>query len=88
MTPLEIEILFHYHCRAVDYRDADFSAPAVRAAMDRFTGELGLLELEKDPSLRRTWRPTDRAEVYLEHLMSQPLPVKTWVIPTIVEEVA
>ncbi len=29
MCPLKIEILLHYHSRACDYLDGDFSAPAV-----------------------------------------------------------
>ena len=79
MTPLQIEILSHYHCCTTDYRDGDFSAPAVRGAIDAFRDEYGLLEA--DGGSRRTYRTTERAEAYLAHLMSVPLPVAVWTIP-------
>lgn len=84
MTPLQIEILFWYHVRRVDYREGDFSAPAVRAAIDQFRDETGLLEvMEPDlsPGDSRTYRTTDKARAYLEALQAMPLPVCRWEIP-------
>lgn len=85
MTPLEIEILFWFNIRACDYREGDFSAPAVREAIDRFRDELGLLEAIQ-PETRnrgdnRTYRCTDRALAYLDYIQRVPLPVCRWEIP-------
>src|SRR5690242_7253385 len=92
MTPLEIEILFHYQCRAGDYRWGDFSAPAVRAAIDSFKGELGRLELndgaEKSRDDFRTYRLTERAQVYIRHICGQPLPEQRWQMPDNVSALA
>lgn len=84
MTPLEIEILFHYYTRAGDFREGDFSAPAVRQTIDAFTGELGLLELRENGrcgDYPTTYQCTRRAEVYLEHLLDIPLPIQIWTMP-------
>lgn len=79
MTPLEIEILMHYLWSTVDYRNGDFSAPAVRAAIDRFSKIDGMLKI--DDSKRVTYVLTDRARAYLEAVQAVPLPVCVWVIP-------
>jgi hypothetical protein len=42
VNPLQVEILLWYFSRARDYRDGDFSAPAVRAQIDNFR-EVGIL---------------------------------------------
>lgn len=80
MTSLEIEILLHYQYSVVDYRDGDFSAPAVRAAIDVFRAELGLLEPDTYTK-GRVYRLTERARVYLGHIHSMPLPESIWVMP-------
>ena len=73
MTPLAIEILFHYHTRAVDYRDGDFSAPAVESTIKYFL-ENDLLKFPvKDSTVK--YETTERAKVYLEAICSLPLPV-------------
>jgi hypothetical protein len=82
VSPLHIEILLHYRGRADDFRDGDFSAPAVRDAINDFKGELGLLELEPAGSdFARTYRLTERGEVYVAALCALPLPTQRWVIP-------
>lgn len=84
MTPLGIEILFHYHCRANDYRDGDLSAPAVRELISAFSGELGSLMprivsgLDHDD---RSYRLTPCGSAYVEYLQSVPLPECHWRIP-------
>ncbi len=76
MTPIEIEILLHYRYRPSDFRDGDFSAPAVRNAIERFL-TLGLLEpwAEED----RSYRLGSRGEAYVNALCAMPLPVRQWV---------
>lgn len=80
MTPLEIEIALHYYARANDYRDGDLSAPAVRAAMDKFSAE-GLIESTTDPDARAAYRRTPRLECYVHALCKTPLPIQQWVMP-------
>lgn len=81
MTPLEIEIVLHYGTRANEYRDGDFSAPAVRETIDSFCGDLGLLEKNTRPSQMATYQLTDRAAFYLCELLKVPLPVQVWQMP-------
>lgn len=85
MSPLEIEILFWFNIRCCDYRDGDFSAPAVREAIDRFRDDLGLLEViapeTRNKGDDRTYRCTDRARFYLDAIQAIPLPVARWEIP-------
>lgn len=83
MTPLEIEILLHYHCRTNDYRDGDFAAPVVRETIDAFRDDHGLIEpLPKESrefGVARTYRLTQRGEVYIAALKAIPLPTKVWI---------
>ena len=81
MTPLEIEILLHYYSRGDDYRDGDFSAPAVRSAIDSFRGVLGLLQ-ENPGKGGGAYHITERGKVYVAALMDVPLPEQRWVMPT------
>ena len=83
MSPLEIEIVFHYHCHATDYRDGDYSAPAVKEAIDRFIQEDVLTQIEGkfDPP---AFRITDRGSAYVEALCTLQIPIKviSWVNPS------
>jgi len=85
MTPLQIEILLWYHSRMTDFREGDFSAPAVRAAIDAFRDETKLIETiprEKlATNVNYTYRLTDRGRAYVDALMTLPLPVCRWEIP-------
>ena len=81
MTPLQIDILLHYYARANDYLDGDFSAPAVRQAIDDFKSE-NMLERATGES-GATYQITERARVYIEVLLSVPLPMQRWVMPTV-----
>ncbi len=87
MTPLEIGILLHYWTRTNDYRDGDFSAPAVRDTIDAFRGEWGLIEEIPEDYRRsgeyRTYRVTERGEAMVKALTLLPLPIATWLIPTL-----
>lgn len=80
MSPLEIEILLHYNCRAVDYREGDFTASAVRRAIDWFKSSARLLETDKS-GCARTYKLTPKGEFYVEALCSMPLPVEKYEIP-------
>ena len=85
MTPLELDILIHHYGRATDFRDGDFSAPAVRDAIDRFRDVDNLIETipneEKGLRGRACYRLTERGRIFVEHLQSIPLPEPTWTMP-------
>ena len=78
MTPLEIGILLHYHYSTEDYRQGDFSAPAVRSTIDEFRDKLNLLGPSAYPG--QTYQLTDRGKAYVRALCSLPLPDCRWVI--------
>ncbi len=75
MSPLEVSILIHYHCFPGDFRDGDFSAPAVREAIDYFVAQ-GML---RTPTHRRTYyEATDGCSMYVKQICSVPLPSLKW----------
>ena len=79
MTPLQLEILLHYYACANDFRDGDFSAPAVREAIDRFKdGEMLTIDDGKGVA---TYMLTERGRVYVEAVLAVPLPERRWVMP-------
>ena len=80
MTPLELSILIHYRGCANDFRDGDFSAPAVREAINRFRDVLKLLELADDPI--NAYILTERGRVFVDALCEIPLPIQAWVMPS------
>lgn len=83
MTPLELDILLHYYCCANDYRDGDFSAPAVRQTIELFKHmENPLLMVDHEPT-HATYKLTERGHFYIRHLLSIPLPERRveWFIP-------
>lgn len=86
MTLLEIQMLIHYHCVTTDFRDGDFTAPAVRDAIDSFRDDLGLLESipeeEHDGTMKELpmYRITERGTVFVEALKELPLPKQIWVM--------
>lgn len=80
MTPLQIEMLLHYYSRADDYRDGDFSAPAVREALEGFKRD-ELLEEDKADTPRTCYVITERGRVYIEAIRAIPLPERRWVMP-------
>ena len=84
MTPLQVDILLWYHARRSDYREGDFSAPSVRAAIDEFRDNSDMLA--KNPHAcekgdYRTYRLTDRGEAFVKAILELPLPVCRWEIP-------
>ncbi len=81
MTPLEIEMLLHYYSRTNDYRDGDFSAPAVRNALEWFKREEFLATDKAEPP-KTCYVIAERGRVYVEALKSVPMPERRWVMPT------
>lgn len=80
MTPLKIEILLHYRVSGTDFRDGNFSAPAVREAINWFISE-SLLKTAVRSDGRR-YALTERGEVYVTALCDMPLPIQTWAMPS------
>lgn len=79
MSPLEIEILLWYFARCSDFRDGDFSAPAVRGAIDTFRDVDKLIE--PIASGIASYQLTERGKAYVNALLAIPLPVCRWEIP-------
>lgn len=79
MTPLDIEILLHYHSRANDFRDGDFTAPAVAETIDSFRFAKDLLQ--SDNLGPRKYKLTERGDAHVLALLNLPLPVAVWVTP-------
>ena len=75
MSPLQIQILLHYHIHPTDFRDGDFSAPAVREAIAMFCDE-GMLCLSD--SQNAVYEATKGVNVYVNKLMSIELPTLKW----------
>lgn len=76
MTPLKIEMMLHYYTSATDYRDGDFSAPAVREAINWFRDEAGMLAANDPKAGKDTaYSITEKGKFYVEYICSVPLPV-------------
>jgi hypothetical protein len=82
VTPLGIEIMLHYYCRADDYPRQEF--PAVGTELANLVGA-GVLARGPHPKLRdhepTRFHLTEGGEVYVEALKAVPLPVRKWVMP-------
>ena len=83
MTPLMIEILMWYFCRAEDHKDAFNPPPAQKEAFARFVkngylednaigGQVGQGEMR--------YSPTERLHVYCGALCKMPEPIQKWVV--------
>lgn len=80
MTPLQIQILLHYYCKATDYEN--FAPTANAEALEYFL-ENGYLE--KRPSEFRTageqrYTPTEKLTAYCDALCNVPEPTLRWVV--------
>lgn len=83
MTPLDIEILLHYHCSGSEFDRLD--APACRDAVDDFLRE-GILRERSDEenhtrAHHRMYEPTDRGRALVNALCMVPYPVQVWILP-------
>lgn len=84
MTPLELSILLHYRGAMTDFRDGDFSAPAVREAIDWFRDTAGMLvKTNGDPHDCAAYRLTAKGEFFVDQLCAMPLPVRIYVMPPV-----
>ena len=81
MTPLAIEMALHYHCTPGDYRDGDFSAPAVREVID-FMLETELIESKSGGG----YRGTGKLAAYVAKLCTVGLPELRWIYPEDMKE--
>jgi len=80
MTPLQIQILFHYRCHMNDFREGDFSAPAVREAIDVFLRDNMLenaIQYFMTPQ-NRCYCLSARGKAFVDYVCSLPLPVEEW----------
>ena len=83
MSPLQIEMLLHFYGRGDDYRDGDYSAPAVQDALSYF-GHEGLIqryepEGDRDAAITKSYELTDRGAAFVVALMRMPLPKQIWI---------
>lgn len=84
MTPLEIEMLLHYHCRADEHPRLD--APAVRDALHGFLKD-GILRTRTVEEMRpamvngSSYTPTERGCTLVRALCAVPYPESRWVMP-------
>lgn len=76
MTPLQIGIMLHYYAMGDDYREADFSAPAVREAIDWLNDEQMIYRTRGG---KPKCRITDKGRAYVDYLCAVPLPVVKYV---------
>jgi hypothetical protein len=84
MSPLQIEILLHYNCRADDYRNGDHSAPAVKMSLEWFVAENLLCPIVQklpcaQPNIRAPqYKLTSRGQAFVNFIQTIPLPTETW----------
>lgn len=79
VSPLCLQIVLHYAIHFTDFRDGDFSAPAVRDLLNWLHQE-GVI----DPMLPNShikYVITDKGRAYVEFLIQMPFPVAKWVMP-------
>ena len=81
MTLLQIDIMLHYYARTEDYRFGDFSAPAVREAIDSFVLVTEMLRASTpEEGYDPAYRITDKGRAYVDYMCSVPLPTVKYVI--------
>ncbi len=84
MTPLEIDILLHYHTRGIDY--PDLSPPAQQSTIVGFLTDGYLEHGDNMPEDNMKYHPTDKLHFYVDAICSVPEPVQIWVIPPHIPE--
>ena len=77
-TPLHIEILIHYNAISTDYRDGDFSAPAVSEYINQMT-DAGLLHMFGTNNIKH--KITTKGRAVVEYMCNTPIPVQEWKFP-------
>lgn len=80
MSPLQVQIMLHYRCCADDFRNGDFSAPAVRREIDNFV-KSGMIFLQPTRlGCHTTYAITEKGTAYTDAVCAIPEPVCKWVI--------
>jgi len=79
-SPSNLEVLLHCYYSSEPHPRAD--APAVMEGINYLinTGMIYAITYNGNTG-EETWKTTAKGEAYIEHLMSIPFPVATWVIP-------
>ena len=80
MTPFELDILLHYYCR-VDEHQVVYDNPLIWPSTREMFLREGLLTTNVHESYTGSYKTTERAEVYIKHILSLPLPVQKWEMP-------
>lgn len=81
MTPLDLEIILYYNSHLTDFRNGELTAPAVASSIKMLLGE-GILIRATEPDFLR-YTISEKGRFYVDALCSLPLPVATWIIPTV-----
>ena len=74
MTPLQIQMMLHFHCSPTPF---PFPSHAASEALDWFRAE----RLVQEPVDVDRVRLSPRGEAYVQFLTTMPLPTETWHIP-------
>lgn len=84
MSPFEIGVILHYHCRVGDHEIVTRPPPIGPSTLDWFLKE-ELLRPTRDDEQHidhpAVFSITPRGRAYVEALQALPLPVQVWVIP-------
>ena len=81
LSPVELEILLHYHYSPMKYR-APFGLQGWRRVMLAACSR-GIASEEISTTLPegRTFKLTDRGERWIEMILATPMPVRSWIDP-------
>ncbi len=77
MSPLQINILLHYHAHVDDYCGKHFSS-AAKEFIEEFLRNGMLRENTKSDQYSRLYELSDRGKAYVRALMEVPLPQCVW----------
>lgn len=88
MSPLQLSILLHYKCAPYDYNNGDFSAPAVRDAIDKFRDKSDswtisgmLVPSFPEAGSLASYTLSEKGEVFVKALCELQPPILVWVMP-------
>lgn len=79
MTPFELDILLHYYSSASEHEAVLNNVPIWPETREWFLRS-GLLEPHASDH-GASYRTTEKARVFIEYIMSLPLPVQEWKMP-------
>lgn len=76
MSPLEIEIILHYHCCQSDYRDTE--SPAAREAFRKLV-DANILQFWNKYGLKYVANKI-ATQLYVDAICAVPLPIQKWIM--------